>query len=100
MMQEIAVRALDENERRRVGAMMLAAAQGAPASSSRDKRRNAGRRAPVRHRERGHALLSRLVPLLLEMPGRLNFKTAFCVAAAAWGAVLVIFLGYLEVLPW
>lgn len=98
-MQETLARTLDEKERRRVGAMMLTAARGAQASAQRE-RRDARHHAPVRRRERGAALSRRLVSLLLEMPGRLSFKTAFCAAAAAWGGAMVFFLGCFEILPW
>ena len=102
-MQNKTFRTLDDGERRRVVAMMLATAKGAPADARSTRRgpgREVGRPGSARPRSRRPELAHRLVPFLLELPRRLGFRTAFCAAVAAWGIGLVVFLGCLEVVRW
>ncbi len=106
-MQRGSARTLDESERRRVGAMMVASAQGSlpggratPSSSRHGGNREARGRDQARRRK-GRADLGRhLVPLLLELPGKVGFRTAFCAAVAAWSLALVLSLGCFEVVRW
>ncbi len=100
---------MGEDERRKMAAMMLASARGglsngqaAPSYSRQGGRREGrNRHVPVRPREhRAADLACRLLPLLLEAPGMLGFRTAFWAAVAAWGVVLVLSLGCLEVVRW
>ncbi|CAA9254470.1 MAG: hypothetical protein AVDCRST_MAG08-2280 [uncultured Acetobacteraceae bacterium] len=99
-MQKTVTRTLDDGERRRMAAMMLGARGGAPSSPRREGKREVGRSASVRHRSRRLTLPRQLVPLLLELPGKLGFRGAFCAAVAAWGTALVLSLGCFEVVRW
>ncbi len=87
--------------------MMLASVQKAsrgegasrsPVRQSRGQGRATGR--DLVSRLSRHADLARVVPSLLELPGRLGFRTAFCTAAAAWSIALVLMLGCFEVVRW
>ncbi len=105
-MQQGSARSLDESERRRLAAKMLSSARGGPpsgratsSSSSWQGDRRETRRH-VRHRRSSADLACRLVSLLLEVPGRLDFRTAFCAALAAWSIALVLSLGCFEVVRW
>lgn len=89
--------------------MMVASAQGAhaggrvskPSSQQHGNRQAARHHVAARHRKsRPTAVAQHLVPLLLELPGKLGFRTAFCTAVAVWGTALVLFLGSLEVVRW
>lgn len=103
-MERSLTRTLDESERRRIAARMLASVpggpavpHGAPVSSSRP-RRNGGAAIrvgleTVRRRKRRVRPARLLVPLLLELPAKLGFPAAFCAAAAAWSAAVVLALG-------
>ncbi len=57
-------------------------------------------RADEWRRPRHTAMERHLVPLLLELPGKMGFRRAFCVAVAAWSVALVLSLGCFEVLRW
>ena len=107
-MQQGSARTLDEGERRRMAAMMLASARGGspggrssqyspPRQGYRGETRS---RVRVRRRQPRTDLARRLVPLLLELPGRLGFRRAFCAAVAAWSIALVFSLGCFEVVRW
>lgn len=107
-MQNRAAPILDDGERRRVAAMMLASARGVavdgravPRSPRRDARPDTARRGPTRWQEcRGSRLARSLAPLLLRLPETLGFRAAFCTAVAAWSTALVLFLGSFGVVRW
>ncbi len=93
-------RTLEEDERRKMAARMLAVAAGRPPTDGRPlarPRRREGRKAPLgrepaRRLRRGARWLE---GLLLDLREWLGFRAALCAAAAAWSLALVLVLGSL-----
>ncbi len=102
-MEQGRTRTLGEGERREMSARMLASVAGGPSweghaapsrprQGGRERARN-GRDAVLRRNRRTGRARRLLVPLLFELPARVSFPTAFCVATAAWSTALVLALG-------
>jgi hypothetical protein len=94
--EETLTRRLNDAERRRMGAKILADARNRAAEPG------AGRSACHRGRRQGRGLLPgwapgpslarHVVPSVLDMPGRIGFPAAFSAAAGQWAAALVLCL--------
>lgn len=93
-------RILGDGERRRMASRLLTPAPGRPCSGGRQPEaprsgrggheRGRGGTPPQRPRRAPPA--RRFERLVLDLPARLGFPTAFCAAAAAWGAALLVAL--------
>lgn len=98
---------MEDGERRRMAAMMLngagsssSARYTAPQPSPGDGKRASERHRSTRRRRCCPSLADQLVPVLLEAPGKVPFRTAFCAALTAWGAALVLALGCFDISLW
>ena len=101
-------RTLDDGERRKIAARMLAVTarrpmpeEGPPANRRRrrqgDGQAKLGGGAVRLLQGRGAPQARRLERLLLDPLERLRFPAVFCAAAAAWGVALALVLGCLGV---
>ena len=106
-MQDRAVRTLSDAERRRMAAVMLAAAQrtsagphGARGALGHCGGPDRGHSAPRPRRESHQDRARRVVPVLAEWLGSLGFRAAFLSALAAWSIAAALLLSRFEVVQW
>ena len=98
---------MNESERRRIAARMLAVAsggltpeEGSPEPYRHRRRQNSGKAEPCRGparpiRRHGARQARRLERPLLDLLEKLGSPTAFCAAAAVWGIAVALTLGCL-----